>query len=188
MSKPIEKIKELQVEKDKVINKIENRKGVKKVKGVVKDFKKFANKGNIIDMATGVIIGTAFTKIVNSLVSEIVTPILSKLTGKVDLKNLFIPLSSGNFSSITEANEAGVITINYGIFLSNIIDFLIISFTIFIFLRYTFNKRAKTVETEAKSNKKCPYCLSDIPLEAIKCAHCTSDLAAGNTPEEEAAK
>ncbi len=157
--------------------KIENRKEVKKVKKVMSDFKSFAMKGNIIDMATGVIIGTSFTKIVNSLVSEIITPLMSKLTGKVDLNDLFFALDGGTFSSIAEAKEAGSVTVNYGVFLSNIIDFLIIAFTIFIFLRYTFNKRSKIVEkTPVVSTKTCPYCITEISLKATKCPNCTSEL------------
>lgn len=150
----------------------------KKAKTLMKDFKSFAVKGNIIDMATGVIIGTAFTKIVNSLVSEIITPTVSLLTGKIDLVSLFIPLSNKHFATIAEAKAAGVATINYGIFLSNVFDFLIVAFTIFLFLRYTFKRRAKETEvTEVTSpTKQCPYCLSTIPEGAVKCAFCTETL------------
>ncbi|MDD2628304.1 MAG: large conductance mechanosensitive channel protein MscL [Clostridia bacterium] len=141
------------------------------------DFKNFAMKGNIIDMATGVIIGTSFTKIVNSLVSEIITPFMSKLTGKVDLNDLFFALDGGTFSSIAEAKEAGAVTVNYGIFLSNITDFLIIAFTIFIFLRYTFNKRAKIIKEEPVIvTKTCPHCITEISLKATRCPNCTSKL------------
>lgn len=173
MSK-IEKIKEKQ---KKQIEKLENREEVKKVKGVMSDFKKFAMKGNIVDMATGVIIGTAFTKIVNSLVSEIITPLLSKLTGKVNYTDMFLVLGKGEFSTLEQAKTAGAITLNYGVFLSNVIDFIIIAFTMFIFLRYTFNRRSK-VETAppAPTTKKCPYCITEIDLKATRCPHCTSKI------------
>ena len=181
MSK-IEKIKQKQKEQIKkqkeTIEKLENRKEVKKVKGMMSDFKKFAMKGNIVDMATGVIIGTSFTKIVNSLVSEIITPVLSKLTGRVNYTDMFLVLGKGEFSTLEEAKTAGAITLNYGVFLSNVIDFIIIAFTMFIFLRYTFNKRAKVedVPAPAPTTKKCPYCITEIAIEASRCPHCTSTL------------
>ncbi len=160
-------------------------KAEKKAKVFVEDFKNFAVKGNIIDMATGVVIGTAFTKIVNSLVTEIITPGISLLTGKIELKNLFIPISHDNFASIAEAKAAGVATINYGMFLSSIIDFLIVSLTIFLFLRYTFKKRKKETEViqQIISTKECPYCLSSIPEKAIKCAFCTENLDIENAKD-----
>ena len=144
------------------------------------DFKKFAMKGNIVDMATGVIIGTAFTKIVNSLVSEIISPILSKLTGKVNYNDMFLVLGKGEYSTLEEAKAASAITLNYGVFLSNVVDFLIIAFTMFIFLRYTFNKRSK-IENEKTTptpvtTKKCPYCITEIDINATRCPHCTSIL------------
>ena len=171
----LEKLKEKQKEK---LEKLENRTEVKKVKGVMSDFKKFAMKGNIVDMATGVIIGTAFTKIVNSLVSEIITPILSKLTGRVNYNDMFLVLGEGSFPTLDEAKAAGAITLNYGVFLSNVIDFIIIAFTMFIFLRYTFNRRSKEENTPPPSptTKKCPYCITEIAIEASRCPHCTSSL------------
>lgn len=174
MSK-IEKIKQKQKEN---LEKLENNKEIKKVKGMMSDFKKFAMKGNIVDMATGVIIGTAFTKIVNSLVSEVITPLLSKLTGKVNYTDMFLVLGNGSFSTLEEAKAAGAITLNYGVFLSNVIDFIIIAFTMFIFLRYTFNRRVKEENTPppAPTTKKCPYCVSEIDLNASRCPHCTSIL------------
>ena len=170
----LEKIKEKQKKK---LEKLENRKEVKKVKGVMSEFKEFAMKGNIVDMATGVIIGTAFTKIVNSLVSEIITPLLSTLTGKVNYNNLFVVLGKGHFNTLEEATAAGAITLNYGIFLSNVIDFIIIAFTMFMFLRYTFSKRSKMEEKqEVPKTKKCAYCMTEIDINATRCPHCTSML------------
>lgn len=171
----LEKIKQKQKEQ---IEKLENREEVKKVKGMMSDFKKFAMKGNIVDMATGVIIGTAFTKIVNSLVSEIITPVLSKLTGKVNYTDMFVVLGDGSFPTLEDAKAAGAITLNYGVFLSNVIDFIIIAFTMFIFLRYTFNRRSKIETTPAPTptTKKCPFCITEIDLNASRCPHCTSIL------------
>ena len=145
---------------------------------MLKGFKEFAMKGNIVDMATGVIIGTAFTKIVNSLVSEIITPVLSKLTGKVNYNDMFLVLGEGSFPTLEEAKAAGAITLNYGVFLSNVIDFIIIAFTMFIFLRYTFNRRSKVENAPAPTptTKKCPYCITEIAVEASRCPHCTSNL------------
>lgn len=182
MKEEIEKINKKRKEK---IKEFENRDDVKKVKGVMSDFKKFAMKGNIIDMATGVIIGNAFTKIVNSLVSEIISPVLSKLTGKVNYNDMFIVLGKGSYATLEEAKAASAITLNYGVFLSNVIDFLIISFTMFIFLRYTFNKRSK-IETEKEepkpiTTKKCPYCITEIDINATRCPHCTSLLEESST-------
>ena len=145
----------------------------KKGKILINDFKSFAMKGNIIDLAVGVVIGTAFTKIVNSLVSEIVTPAISLLTGKVSVANLFVALSTNqHFATIEEAKAAGISTINYGMFLSSIIDFVIIAFTIFLVLRYTTKKNKKQEE----SMKDCPYCFSSINIKASRCPSCTSEL------------
>ena len=177
MSK-IDKLEKMKQKQKENIEKLENREEVKKVKGMMSDFKKFAMKGNIVDMATGVIIGTAFTKIVNSLVSEIITPVLSKLTGKVNYTDMFVVLGDGSFPTLEEAKAAGAITLNYGVFLSNVIDFIIIAFTMFIFLRYTFNRRTKVENTPAPAptTKKCPYCITEIDLKATRCPHCTSIL------------
>lgn len=183
MSK-IDKLEKLKEKQRKKLEKLESRKEVKKVKGVMSEFKKFAMKGNVIDMATGVIIGTAFTKIVNSLVSEIISPLLSTITGKVNYNNMFLVLGDGKFSTIEEATKAGAITLNYGVFLSNIIDFIIIAFTMFLFLRYTFNRRSKINEEEkAPTTKSCPYCKTEIDINATRCPHCTSMLEETSEPD-----
>lgn len=149
----------------------------KKTKTLVKDFKSFAIKGSVLDLAVGVIIGTAFTKIVNSLVTEIITPLMSLLTGKVALINLFVPLSKKSFDNIAQAKAAGVATINYGVFISSIVDFLIVAFTMFLVLRYVFKKNKKEeIKQTIDINKNCPYCLSSIPKKATTCAFCTKDL------------
>lgn len=160
------------------------KKNVRHAKEVANDFEKFAVKGNIIDLAVGVIIGNAFTKIVNSLVNEVIMPLLSIFTNKTDYSNLFLALDGKSYETIELAKSAGVAILNYGSFLTNILDFFIVSLTIFFVLRISVNRIKKKHESKKSeittevipSTKKCPYCLSEIPIEATKCAACTSDL------------
>lgn len=142
-----------------------------------KEFKDFAMKGNVLDLAIGVVIGGAFGKIVSSLVNDIVMPLVGLLLGRVDFSNLFIILGSGNFKTIEEAKKALVPTLNYGIFINNIIDFLIIAFSIFIVIKQInrFNKK-KEEKIIPATTKQCQYCYSEVHLEATRCPHCTSEL------------
>ena len=142
-----------------------------------KEFKKFAMKGNIIDLAIGVVIGGAFGKIVTSLVNDIIMPLVGLLLGKVDFSNLFIALGDGEFQTIKEAEAAGIGTLNYGLFINNIIDFLIIAFSIFFVIRQLnrFTKKEEQKEV-VPTSKSCLYCYTDIPIKATRCPHCTSDL------------
>lgn len=139
-----------------------------------KDFKKFALKGNVIDLAVAVIIGGAFGKIVNSLVNDIIMPPLGLILGRVDFSELYINLSSNTYKSLKDAKDAGAPIISYGVFLNNIIQFLIIAFSIFIVIKQLdrFKKKEEKIETE----KKCPYCFTNIPIKATRCPHCTSVL------------
>lgn len=139
-----------------------------------KEFKKFAMRGNVIDLAVGVVIGGAFGKIVTSLVNDIIMPLIGRLLGKVDFSNLYLNLSGEKFTSLAEAKAAGAATINYGLFINNIIDFLIISFSIFIVIRQ-INRFSKKEEAPV-TTKKCKYCCSEIAIEATRCPHCTSDI------------
>lgn len=142
-----------------------------------KEFKAFAMKGNVIDLAVGVVIGGAFGKIVTSLVNDIIMPLVGLLLGRVDFSNLFIPLGKGEFGSLAEAKAAGVATLNYGLFINNIIDFLIIAFSVFIVVKQ-MNRITKKKKEETKvTTKKCPYCFSPIHMEATRCPHCTSVVA-----------
>jgi large conductance mechanosensitive channel len=141
-----------------------------------KDFKEFAMKGNVVDLSVGVIIGAAFGKIISSLVSDIIMPLLSLLMGKIDFSNRFIALGAGSYKTLDQAKKAGVATLNYGLFLNNIIDFLIVSFSIFIVIRQINRFSRKKNEQEAVKTKKCRYCCSEIPVEATRCPHCTSSL------------
>ncbi len=146
---------------------------------MLREFKQFAMKGNVIDLAVGVVIGAAFGKIVSSLVDDIVMPLIGLLLGKIDFTNLFIVLGEGNFNTIDEAKKAGVATLNYGLFINNIIDFLIIAFSIFMVIKQINRlnkKKEKPTPTREATTKLCQYCYSEIPIKATKCAHCTSDV------------
>jgi large conductance mechanosensitive channel len=139
-----------------------------------KEFKEFAMKGNVIDLAVGVIIGGAFGKIVTSLVSDIIMPVFGLLIGKKDFSNLFITLGEGSFETIADAKAANVATLNYGMFLNNIVDFLIIAFSIFIVIKQ-LNRFAKKKQTpETVTTKQCQFCFSKIHIDASRCPSCTS--------------
>lgn len=140
-----------------------------------KEFKEFAIKGNVIDLAIGVIIGGAFGKIVSSLVNDIIMPIIGGLIGKVDFTNLFISLDGNKYATLQQAKDAGAATLNYGVFLNTVIEFLIISFSLFLVVRQ-INKLKKLEEPAPVTTKKCGYCFSEIPIEAIRCPYCTSEL------------
>lgn len=144
---------------------------------VLKEFREFAVKGNVADMATGVIIGAAFSKIVTSLVNDVIMPPIGLLVGRVDFSNLFITLSGERYATLAAAKEAGVPTLNYGIFLNNVLDFLIVAFVIFLVLRQVNRlRRNKEVAPAAPTNRECPYCTMKIPVKAMRCPECTSDL------------
>lgn len=142
---------------------------------MLKEFKDFAMKGNVLDMAIGVIIGGAFGKIVSSLVSDVLMPPIGLLMGKVDFSSLFLNLSGTPQPSLTAAKAAGAPTINYGVFLQAAFDFIIIAFVIFILVKQV-NRLKKPEPIAAPTTKDCPQCLSTIPIKATKCAHCTSNV------------
>ena len=142
---------------------------------MLKEFKEFAMKGNVLDMAIGVIIGGAFGKIVTSLVSDVLMPPIGLLMGKVDFSSLFVNLSGTPQSSLTAAKAAGAPTINYGVFLQATFDFLIIAFVIFMLVKQV-NRLKKEPPAGSPTTKDCPHCLSAIPVKAAKCAHCTSTV------------
>ena len=139
------------------------------------EFKKFIMRGNVLDMAVGIIVGAAFSKIVSSFVSNILMPPLGLLIGRVDFSNLFINLSSQKVHTLTEAQAANVPVIAYGVFLNTVIDFLIVSFAIFIVIKQV-NRFVGIKEEPAKEIFKCPYCFSEIDPAATRCPHCTSIL------------
>ena len=142
---------------------------------MLKEFKEFAMRGNVLDLAIAVIIGTAFGKIITSLVNDIIMPPIGLILGKVDFANLFIVLNCGTFKTIKEAQAAGAPTLNYGIFINSILDFIIVAFVVFLAVKQ-INKMKKTPPAEASITKECPFCISQVPLKATKCPNCTSDL------------
>ncbi len=142
-----------------------------------KEFKEFAMKGNMLDMAVGIIIGGAFGKIITSLVNDVIMPPIGMLLGNVNFSNLFLNLSGTAHPTIAAAKEAGAATLNYGVFLNTIIDFLIVAFAIFLVVKQM--NRLKREEAPAPvTTKDCPFCASAIPLKATRCPHCTSEIKA----------
>jgi large conductance mechanosensitive channel len=139
------------------------------------EFKQFVMRGNVVDLAVGVIIGGAFGRIVASLVEDVIMPPIGLALGNVDFANLFVNLSGGDYASVAAAKAAGAATLNYGIFLNQIINFAIVAFAIFILIKQ-INRLHRPASAPAPTTKDCPYCLSAVPLAAIKCAHCTSEL------------
>lgn len=133
-------------------------------------------RGNVIDMAVGIIIGAAFGKIVGSLVKDIIMPPIGLLLGGVDFSGLFLNLSGKTFETLAEAQKAGAATINYGVFINTVLDFLIVAFAIFIVIKQ-MNRFKKEPPPADPTTKDCPHCLSQIPIKATRCAHCTSELA-----------
>ena len=151
------------------------------------EFKKFAMRGNVIDMAVGIIIGAAFGKIVDSLVKDVIMPPIGLLLGKVDFSNLYLVLKSGSgempYNSLAAAQAAGAVTLNYGLFITAVISITIVAFAVFILIKGINNLQAKMEKKEAKEalktapkTKTCPYCCSEIPLGAVRCPNCTSNL------------
>lgn len=151
------------------------------MKKFMDEFKKFIMRGNVMDMAVGVIIGGAFQKIVTSMVSDIIMPIITLVTGGIDFSNWFIALDGGKYETLADAQAVGAATLNYGLFITQVITFLIMAFVIFVMVK-TMNKMAdkrkkdKVEKPAAPTTKKCPYCCSDIAIEATRCPHCTSQL------------
>jgi large conductance mechanosensitive channel len=141
-----------------------------------KEFKEFAMRGNVMDMAVGIIIGAAFGKIITSFVTDVLMPPIGLLMGGADFTNYFVSLSGQTFPSLAAAKEAGAPTINYGVFLNTVIDFLIVAFAIFLIIRQ-LNKLKREAPAPAPTQRECPQCLSSIPLKARRCAHCTVELA-----------
>jgi large conductance mechanosensitive channel len=148
---------------------------------MLKEFREFALRGNVMDMAIGIVIGAAFGTIISSLVADVIMPPIGLLLGGVDFSNLFILLKAGApagpYASLADAQTAGAVTINYGIFINAIISFLIIALAIFLIVRLINKlKREEEAPPAEPTTKDCPYCLSAVPIKATRCAHCTSEL------------
>lgn len=151
-----------------------------KKNGFFGEFKKFITRGNVIDLAVGVIVGGAFQKIVNSLVDDIVMPVISLATKGLDFANWFIALDGGDYATLEAAKEAGAATLNFGNFISAILNFLIMAFVIFLLVKginSVVEKTKKPEAPEAPKTKKCPFCKTEIDIEASRCPHCTSEIA-----------
>jgi large conductance mechanosensitive channel len=146
---------------------------------MIKEFRDFAMRGNVIDLAIGVIIGAAFGAVVNSLVKDVLMPPIGLLLGKVDFTNLFISLNGTAYASLKAAQDAGAPTLNYGLFLNTIINFLIVAFVIFLIVRMMNRlQKPKPAPVAAPTTKECPYCYSSIAIKATRCPNCTSELEA----------
>ena len=148
---------------------------------MLKEFKEFAIKGNVVDMAVGIVIGAAFGTIIKSLVADIIMPPIGLLLGGVDFSELFIVLKegalAGPFASLAEAKAAGAVTINYGAFINTVISFLIVAFAIFLLIKQmNALKKEEEAPPAAPTTKDCPYCFLAIPIPATRCGHCTSDI------------
>lgn len=152
---------------------------------MLKDFKEFAMKGNVLDMAVGIIIGAAFGTIVNSLVQDVIMPPIGLLLGSVDFSNLFLVLKEGKvagpYASLAAAKSAGAVTVNFGVFVNTIISFLIVAFSVFLLVR-TVNRlrRQEQAPPPVPTTKECVFCFSTIPIKATRCPQCTSELKMGS--------
>ena len=143
---------------------------------MLREFKEFAMRGNVLDLAIGVIIGAAFGKIVSSFVADVLMPPIGKLMGGVDFSNLFVVLGSGHFDTLKAAKDAGAATLNYGLFINAVIDFLIVAFAVFLVVKAVNRTMPKPAPAAAPATKECPHCLSAVPAKATRCAHCTSAM------------
>jgi large conductance mechanosensitive channel len=145
---------------------------------MLKEFKTFVMRGNVLDLAVAVIVGGVFGKIVSSLVNDVLMPPIGLVVGKVDFSSLYLNLSSDTYASLAEAQKAGAPIIKYGLFINTVIDFLIVSFVIFLVVRLAnrLQRQEAAAAPAAPTTKECPFCLSTIPLKATRCGHCTSDI------------
>ncbi len=149
---------------------------------MLKEFREFAMRGNVVDMAVGIIIGAAFGAIVKSLVDDVIMPPIGLLLGSVDFSNLFITLkqgaAAGPYATLELAKKAGAVTLSYGAFFNTIVSFLIVAFSVFMLIKgmNKLKKQQETAPAAAPTTKECPHCLSTIPIKATKCGHCTSNL------------
>ena len=146
--------------------------------GMMKEFRDFAMRGNVVDMAVGVIIGAAFGKVVSSMVNDVLMPPIGKLVGNVDFSSLFLDLSGGSHPSLDAAKAAGAATINYGLFINTLLDFVIVAFVIFLLVRGMNRMKKAEPPPAAPTTRPCPQCLMEIPLQAKRCGHCTSEVRA----------
>lgn len=143
---------------------------------MLKEFKEFAMRGNVLDMAVGIVIGASFGKIIGSFVDDMLMPPIGLLLGKVDFSNLFLNLSGQSYDTLAAAKEAGAATLNYGLFFNTVINFLIVAFAIFLLIRQVNRFKRAQEAPAAPTTRDCPFCLLAVPLKATRCGHCTSSL------------
>lgn len=143
---------------------------------MLQEFKKFALQGNVLDMAVGIIIGASFGKIITSVVNDVLMPPIGLLVGRVDFSSLFLNLSGTPYATLAEAKAAGAPTINYGLFLNTVLDFVIVALVIFLLVKQMNRLKSKPAPAAAPTTRDCPRCVSSIPLKATRCPFCTSDL------------
>jgi large conductance mechanosensitive channel len=151
------------------------------VRGFLREFKEFAARGNVVDLAVGVIIGAAFSTVINTFVNDVMMPPIGLLIGDVDFKNIFFVLRRGTdpgpYASVEAAKEAGAVTLNIGLFINAIFSFILVAFAAFLLVRTINRIRRSEVAPAPPATRKCPYCVSDIPLAAVRCPQCTSEVA-----------
>lgn len=145
-----------------------------------KEFRDFAARGNVIDLAVGVIIGVAFGKIVTSLVNDLIMPPIGLMLGRISFTDLFVPLNGAHYASLAEARAAGAPTVNYGLFLNSIVEFLIVAFAVFLLVRQINRLKTPVPVPPAPDQRDCPFCISRIPAAARRCPFCTSELMAAS--------
>jgi large conductance mechanosensitive channel len=144
-----------------------------------KEFREFIKRGNVLDLAVGIIVGAAFSGVVTSLVNDIIMPPIGLLLGDVDFSQLFVSLSGGSYESLAAAQEAGAVTVNYGVFINAVVNFLVVAFAVFLVVRAFNNmKRKEEAPAAAPTTRECPFCRSTIAIGATRCPHCTSQLEA----------
>lgn len=142
-----------------------------------KEFKEFAMRGNVLDMAVGIIIGASFGKIVSSFVEDVLMPPIGLLSGNIDFKQLFVSLSGASFATLEEAKKAGAPTINYGLFINTVLDFILVALAVFLLVRIVNRWKSAPAPAPAPTpTRECPFCLSAIPPKAVRCSHCTSEV------------
>ncbi len=161
------------------MNNQNDAKKIKKSGGFIKEFKEFIAKGNVLDMAIGIIIGVAFGAVVNSAVNDIIMPPIGLLLGKINFADMFVILKEGHlpspYNTVSAANDAGAVTLNYGLFINTLISFIIIALVVFLIIKAA-NRFRKKEESKSEETKECPFCFSSIHIKAIKCPNCTADL------------
>ena len=150
-----------------------------KTKGFIAEFRDFITKGNVMDMAVGVIIGAAFQKIITSLVDDVIMPLISVLTGGIDFSNWFISLDGSHYTTLAAAQDAGAATLNYGVFITAVINFILMAFVIFLLVKVMNSMRNKVIKNKEEApatTKECPFCKTEIHIDATRCPNCTSEL------------